>query len=122
MFVHPSGAAVPAVPRWRLAGCVVLVLACFAAVDFGSVRPGCSYRCIHDERRLQLRVRSRPAPTSIEGANADGYRQLAPGYIMMANFYDLTTSPMVGQSGPLILNSQPPTRVVRARPEGRSRL
>ena len=29
---------------------------------------------------------------------------LAPGYIMVANFYDLTTTPMVGQSGPLILN------------------
>ena len=31
--------------------------------------------------------------------------QLAPGYIMLANFYDLTTPPMVGQSGPLILDN-----------------
>jgi hypothetical protein len=30
---------------------------------------------------------------------------LAPGYIFMANFYDLNNPPMVGQSGPLILDS-----------------
>jgi EmrB/QacA subfamily drug resistance transporter len=31
--------------------------------------------------------------------------QLAPGYILMANFYDLNYPPMVGQSGPLILDN-----------------
>ncbi len=31
--------------------------------------------------------------------------KLAPGYIMLANFYDLTYPPMVGQSGPLILDN-----------------
>src|SRR5205823_3541913 len=30
--------------------------------------------------------------------------KLAPGYILMANFYDLNRPPMVGQSGPLILD------------------
>jgi hypothetical protein len=35
--------------------------------------------------------------------------KLAPGYIFTANFYDLNYPPMVGQSGPLILddNLQP---------------
>ncbi|MDQ6816443.1 MAG: arylsulfotransferase family protein, partial [Actinomycetota bacterium] len=33
-------------------------------------------------------------------------RKLAPGYIFAANFYDLTQHPMVGQSGPLILDNQ----------------
>jgi EmrB/QacA subfamily drug resistance transporter len=32
-------------------------------------------------------------------------RKLAPGYIFMANFYDLNHPPMVGQSGPLILDN-----------------
>jgi EmrB/QacA subfamily drug resistance transporter len=32
--------------------------------------------------------------------------KLAPGYVLMANFYDLTYPPMVGQSGPLILDRQ----------------
>jgi EmrB/QacA subfamily drug resistance transporter len=31
---------------------------------------------------------------------------LAPGYILMANFYDLNYPPMVGQSGPLILDNR----------------
>jgi EmrB/QacA subfamily drug resistance transporter len=31
-------------------------------------------------------------------------RDLAPGYIFMANFYDLNNPPMAGQSGPLILD------------------
>ncbi len=30
----------------------------------------------------------------------------APGYIMVGNFYDLTTTPMDGQSGPLLLNNR----------------
>ena len=31
--------------------------------------------------------------------------KLAPGYILMANFYDLNYPPMVGQSGPMILDN-----------------
>jgi EmrB/QacA subfamily drug resistance transporter len=46
--------------------------------------------------------------------------ELAPGYIFLANFYDLNHPPLIGQSGPLILDNrlQPvwfvpvPTRVV----------
>ena len=30
--------------------------------------------------------------------------KLAPGYIFTANFYDLNYPPLVGQSGPLILD------------------
>ena len=30
---------------------------------------------------------------------------LAPGYILVTNFYDVTSPPMVGQSGPLILDN-----------------
>jgi EmrB/QacA subfamily drug resistance transporter len=32
--------------------------------------------------------------------------KLSPGYIFTANFYDLSTPPMVGQSGPLILDDR----------------
>ena len=31
--------------------------------------------------------------------------KLAPGYILMTNFYDLSHPPMIGQSGPLILDN-----------------
>jgi EmrB/QacA subfamily drug resistance transporter len=40
--------------------------------------------------------RKQPAPAS----------ELAPGYIFTANFYDLNYPPIVGQSGPLILDRQ----------------
>ncbi|HEY5046347.1 MAG TPA: MFS transporter [Solirubrobacteraceae bacterium] len=33
-------------------------------------------------------------------------RELAPGYILTANFYDLNEPPIVGQSGPLILDQR----------------
>jgi len=36
---------------------------------------------------------------------AVAYDRLAPGYIFIGNFYDLSKPPMVGQSGPLILDS-----------------
>ncbi len=35
-----------------------------------------------------------------------GTGKLAPGYILLASFYDLNTPPMVGQSGPLILDNR----------------
>jgi EmrB/QacA subfamily drug resistance transporter len=109
LYVAPSR-VVAVGPRWRLAGCVVLVVACFAAVDFGSVRPAApigayttndAYTYVSAPGLHPPIVRagtSTPSP-------GDRVAQLAPGYIMMANFYDLTTRPMVGQSGPLILNS-----------------
>jgi EmrB/QacA subfamily drug resistance transporter len=37
---------------------------------------------------------------------AKGGSQVVPGYIFLANFYDISNPPMVGQSGPLILDNQ----------------
>jgi EmrB/QacA subfamily drug resistance transporter len=59
-------------------------------------------------------------PPKLRPTIATATNKLAPGYIFMANFYDLNYPPMVGQSGPLILdnNLQPvwfkpvPTSVV----------
>ena len=48
--------------------------------------------------RLSIRPRS-PSPTS---AATD---KLAPGYLLTANFYDVDRPPIVGQSGPLILDN-----------------
>jgi EmrB/QacA subfamily drug resistance transporter len=45
-------------------------------------------------------------PPKIRADAATARSQLAPGDILLANFYDLTTRPMVGQSGPLMLNSK----------------
>ena len=65
----------------------------------------------------------RPPQLTTDEPTATG--QLAPGYILTANFYDLNYPPMTGQSGPLILddNLQPvwfkpvPENVVAVEPE-----
>ena len=44
-------------------------------------------------------------PPMIRGTHRAPSRQLAPGYIFTANFYDLNEPPIVGQSGPLILDN-----------------
>jgi EmrB/QacA subfamily drug resistance transporter len=45
-------------------------------------------------------------PPRIRLTKSSPAAQLAPGYILTANFYDLNEPPIVGQSGPLILDSQ----------------
>ncbi len=44
-------------------------------------------------------------PPMIRGTHRAPSRQLAPGYVFTANFYDLNEPPIVGQSGPLILDN-----------------
>jgi EmrB/QacA subfamily drug resistance transporter len=43
-------------------------------------------------------------PPKLRSNHPTAIKQLAPGYIFTANFYDLSEPPMVGQSGPLILD------------------
>jgi EmrB/QacA subfamily drug resistance transporter len=43
-------------------------------------------------------------PPMIRSVKRSPQAQLAPGYIFTANFYDLNTPPIVGQSGPLMLD------------------
>jgi hypothetical protein len=45
-------------------------------------------------------------PPVVRGAMAAAMRELAPGYIFLANFYDLNNPPMAGQSGPLMLDNR----------------
>ena len=58
------------------------------------------------QRRLQLRLGARRCTRRRSRPTCRRPRQLAPGYIFTANFYDLNYPPMVGQSGPLILDDQ----------------
>ena len=100
---RPEGAQAAAARR--LMAAVVLVVAGFVAVDvaFGDSHgaPVGEY-VTHDTYSFvtapglhppKLR-RTQRVPTS----------SLAPGYILTANFYDLNEPPMIGQSGPLILD------------------
>src|SRR6185312_14398956 len=51
---------------------------------------------------------SRPTlhPPKIRLDAAAAPQALSPGYILTANFYDLSNGPIVGQSGPMILDNQ----------------
>ncbi len=44
-------------------------------------------------------------PPRLRTTGTTNTAKLAPGYILLANFYDLNHPPLVGQSGPLILDS-----------------
>jgi EmrB/QacA subfamily drug resistance transporter len=45
-------------------------------------------------------------PPVVRADHATATNKLAPGYIFTANFYDLNTPPLTGQSGPLILDNK----------------
>ena len=95
--------------RWRLTGCVALVVACFAALSFGVSEPAAPIGAYTTTGAYTFVSAPGLHPPVVRANIPTSTSQLAPGYIMLANFYDLTTHPMVGQSGPLILddNLQP---------------
>ena len=105
-----NSSPVPAAPRSRMAAAVVLIVALFAGADFGAAGTGGSPLGAYTTNGAYSFVSApglHPPKLSTDVPTATG--QLAPGYIMVANFYDLGSGPMDGQSGPLILddNLQP---------------
>jgi EmrB/QacA subfamily drug resistance transporter len=99
----PSGELVPAARRFALA--IGVVLAGFLAVDIalagshgapiGTYKLDGSYSFVTEPSLHPPKLAvNRPASTS----------QLAPGYIFITNFFDLNEPPIIGQSGPLILD------------------
>ena len=109
VFVRAPAAPGPAghrLARWRAV--VGLVVALFAGLSISaSPNPRRPPSAPIPPRgpTLSFRPRASTRPV-VHCRHAHSPRAtLAPGYIMVANFYDLTTSPMVGQSGPLILNN-----------------
>jgi EmrB/QacA subfamily drug resistance transporter len=97
-------AVAPVSQRWRLAGVVVLVVACFTGVSVAAAQPAAPIGAYTTNGAYSFVSAPGLHPPKVHPNMATDASQLAPGYIMMANFYDLTTTPMVGQSGPLILD------------------
>jgi MFS family permease len=97
--------AAPAGAARRLAVVVAIVVAGFVAIDqafagshgapVGAYVTADTYHFVTEPtlHPPEIRVTQR-APTA----------QLAPGYVLTANFYDLNEPPLIGQSGPLILD------------------
>jgi EmrB/QacA subfamily drug resistance transporter len=106
-WLLPAGAlGTSARIRLRLPTAVVTVIAVFAALDFvyadhpappiGAYTTANTYHYV-SEPGLHPPVIKADAPTDRSA--------LAPGYILLTNFYDTATPPMTGQGGPLILDN-----------------
>ena len=100
---------------------VVSVIAGFVAVDFAVGGSHAAPIGAYTTKGAYTFV-SAPGlhPPVVKSDTPTATTRLAPGYILMANFYDINYPPMVGQSGPLILDNhlapvwfkQVPTNVV----------
>jgi EmrB/QacA subfamily drug resistance transporter len=102
-----SPADAPLVRRIPIAAGVVLVIAGFVALDFGiGGSHGAPLGAYTTENTYSFVSAPSLHPPLIRTDVRTATDQLAPGYILMANFYDLNRPPMMGQSGPLILDSR----------------
>jgi EmrB/QacA subfamily drug resistance transporter len=104
----PAGPLVPAARRFGIV--IGLIVVSFLALDIAFANshgaPVGAYVTKGTENFLTA-----PSlhPPKLRSNHPTATRELAPGYIFTANFYDLSEPPMVGQSGPLIIdrNLQP---------------
>jgi EmrB/QacA subfamily drug resistance transporter len=95
----------PAAGR-RVLGVVAGVVACFAVVGLVVPRTHAAPLGAYTTKGAYTFVSApglHPPKLTLESA-APGAQSL-PGYLMLANFFDVTHPPMVGQSGPLMLDS-----------------
>jgi MFS family permease len=104
----PTAAQRPtATRRIQIAAAVGLVVAGFIGLDFGL---GGSHGAPIGAYTTKdaYRFISEPAlhPPMIRPNGPTATAKLAPGYIFLGDFYDLNYPPMVGQSGPLILDNR----------------
>lgn len=97
---------VPALVRLRAPLAVAVVVAAFVGVDLVAAgAPGPPIGRYVTNNTYSYVSAPDLHPPKITTDVATKTSQLAPGYILLANFYNLATPPMVGQSGPLILNN-----------------
>ncbi len=106
----PRGAAAGGslLRRFPLAFAVGLALAVFVGIDFaasGSHGAPIGRYTTRDTYRFVSAPSLHPPVVKADVVSRDAAQKLAPGYIFLANFYDVTQPPIVGQSGPLILDT-----------------
>jgi MFS family permease len=95
----------PLIRRIQIAAAVGVVIAGFVGIDFAVGGSHGAPIGAYTTRDAYSYV-SAPAlhPPVVRSHVSTAPANLAPGYILMANFYDLNYPPMVGQSGPLMLD------------------
>ncbi len=92
-------------PR-RLAAAIALVLVAFVAVDAafaGSHGAPVGAYLTGDTYRFVTAPALRPPKLQVDRSSPAA--RLTPGYILTTSFYDLNEPPMIGQSGPLVLDN-----------------
>ncbi len=110
LFVERPGPSLgPAVRRLPIVAAVAVVIGGFVAVDFalggshgpplGAYQRQGAYTFVSEPHLHPPIVRSDVTPVH-------PFKELARGYIFLGNFFDIAYPPMVGQSGPLILNNR----------------
>ncbi len=106
-WLLPAGApGTPARVRLRLPAVVVTVVAVFAALDFVYAdHPAPPIGAYTTANTYSYVSAPDLHPPVIKADGPVDQSALAPGYMLLANFYDISTPPMDGQSGPLILNN-----------------
>jgi hypothetical protein len=100
----PDSVLLPAARR--LAVAVVVVVAGFVAVDFAFAGShGAPVGAYTTRGAYSFVTAPTLHPPKLHNGIATLTGELAPGYIFTTNFYNLAYPPLVGQSGPLILDS-----------------
>ena len=104
----PRSSAGLARGRWRMAAGVLAVVGAFVAIDvaegnshgapIGAYVKGDTYSFYSAPGLHPPVARATVLPSNLQ--------TLAAGYIFLANFYEISSPPMVGQSGPLILDQR----------------
>jgi EmrB/QacA subfamily drug resistance transporter len=103
----PAGERPSLIRRFPLAITVLVAIAAFIAIAFGfggaHGAPIGAYTTGSDTYSFASAPGLHPPRMHVDSPTVTG--KLAPGYILMTNFYDLNYPPMVGQGGPMILDN-----------------
>ncbi len=89
----------------RVAIGVAVAVAAFVAIDFATTgSQGAPIGAYTTKGAYSFVSEPSLHPPQVRADDPAVSAKLAPGYVFVANFYDLTQHPMVGQSGPLMLD------------------
>jgi EmrB/QacA subfamily drug resistance transporter len=102
---NPTGAALPAARRLMVA--VLVVVVGFVALDTAFAGShGAPVGAYTTRGAYSFVTAPTLHPPILRLSGKSAVDELAPGYIFTTNFYDLNYPPLVGQSGPLILDDK----------------
>jgi EmrB/QacA subfamily drug resistance transporter len=102
---NPTGVALPAARRLMVA--VLVVVAGFVALDTAFAGShGAPVGAYTTSGAYSFVTEPALHPPILHEGSKSAVSELAPGYIFTTNFYNLNYPPLVGQSGPLILDEE----------------